>query len=108
VHRTEVKGYIVVSNDLKFYTRLLPRRKELKIRIPMGSARMTETKTNRRDAEIKISTWNKISRVKVRVPFGFQPEELRVIERPLSIDVYAPYDFIEFSTEQPKPTKGVE
>jgi len=105
IYRKELKGYLIVSNDLRFLTKLLNKRKILKVRIPLSSARITESIIHRRDVEIKASTWNKVSKVIIRVPFGFTPQELRVIERPTNIDIYAPYSFIEFPGEASETPK---
>lgn len=91
-----VEGYEISSDSgLQFKSKLLKEKNLIQIRVDVETSWTLEKDFHRRNLDLKITTWNRTNRVRIKVPYGIRPQELDVVEGRAYIDVFAPYGFLK-------------
>lgn len=86
-----MRGYAILSDGPLIETEIVKTRPMLRIKVDIpDTARDVEKAINSRSLELKIRGWNRVSKIHVKVPFGYRPEDLRVAEGQKHIDIIAP------------------
>lgn len=93
-----VEGYEIISDGLQFRSKLMEDSGKVHIRVEVGVACTFEKIVERRVIILMIRTWDKMHRIRIKIPFGVLPDEVEVEETLRHIDVFAPYGFIEHRT----------
>lgn len=87
----DVRGYQILSDGPKVHAELIKTRPMLRIRIDIpDTVRHVEKIVEKRHIELKIRNWDKVHKVHVKVPFGYEPEDVRIAEMKDHIDIVAP------------------
>lgn len=88
----DFRGYQVLTDGPRVKAEMIKTRPMLKISVEMPdhAVRHVEKIYERRHVELKIRNWNKVHKVHIRVPFGYQPSDLRVAELKDRIEIVAP------------------
>lgn len=97
-----VQGYEISSDNLQFRSKLDSVKKLLLIRVNLETAFTLKKECERRNLVLKIITWDRTNRIRIKVPYGVMPEELEVVETPKRIDLTAPYGFLEIANTNSK------